>query len=215
MAGSSSEIERVEETESVDNETLMNCIQNYRCLYDKGCKDYKVPLKKRNAWKGDRCKVGESRWKKRRSGTTISAQFFRSISSAWPVQRSGSGRNDVPELRKDMEHLRWLIVHIKHRRGTDNPQKKENRRVANSWIRSRRRKHGWFKRGVRGSYWSTWPNIFGWTWILLAQYLNSRWRVSWGRQPYQYKWFKFCRKSRRWIKLCLRIIPTSASGRFS
>ena len=31
MAGSSSEIERVEETES-DNETLMNCIQNYRCV---------------------------------------------------------------------------------------------------------------------------------------------------------------------------------------
>ena len=50
MAGSSSEIERVEETESVDNETLMNCSQNYRCLYDKGCKDYKMPLKKRNAY---------------------------------------------------------------------------------------------------------------------------------------------------------------------
>ena len=37
---------------TVDNETLMACIQNYRCIYDKiTCNDYRVPQKKRNAWK--------------------------------------------------------------------------------------------------------------------------------------------------------------------
>ena len=36
---------------TVDNETLMACIQNYRCIYEKACNDYRVPHKKRNAWK--------------------------------------------------------------------------------------------------------------------------------------------------------------------
>ena len=124
MAGSSSEIERVEETESVDNETLMNCIQNYRCLYDKGCKDYKVPLKKRNAWKGISAKLGipvEEATKRYNNIRTVFSKYIKRMTST----RSGSGRNDVPELRKDMEHLRWLIVHIKHRRGTTNLRRRK------------------------------------------------------------------------------------------
>ena len=42
----------------VNNETLMNCVQQYRVIYDKRCKDYKVPLKKRNAWKEISEKLG-------------------------------------------------------------------------------------------------------------------------------------------------------------
>ena len=40
----------------IDNETLMNCVQNYRCIYDKSCSGYRVLQKKRNAWK----KISES-----------------------------------------------------------------------------------------------------------------------------------------------------------
>ena len=41
---------------SVDNETFINCIRIYRCIYDKDCKDDKVQLKKRNAWIRGTCK---------------------------------------------------------------------------------------------------------------------------------------------------------------
>ena len=34
--------------------------------------------------------------------------------------KSGAGRNDVPALRLDLEHLRWLIVHIRHRSSVTN-----------------------------------------------------------------------------------------------
>ena len=36
---------------TIDNETLMACIQNYHCIYDKTCNDYRVPQKKQNTWK--------------------------------------------------------------------------------------------------------------------------------------------------------------------
>ena len=49
MVASSSEKDPVEanqEIDSVDNETLMNCVQNYHCIH---IYTIKVPLKKRNA----------------------------------------------------------------------------------------------------------------------------------------------------------------------
>ena len=36
---------------SIENETLVNCIRNYRVTYDKLSKGYKIRLQK-NAWKG-------------------------------------------------------------------------------------------------------------------------------------------------------------------
>ena len=37
---------------SIENGTLMNCIRNYRVIYDKSSKGYKIPRQKKNAWKG-------------------------------------------------------------------------------------------------------------------------------------------------------------------
>ena len=37
--------------------------------------------------------------------------------------RSGAGRNDIPTLYPDLEHLRWLIGHIKHCAGVSNYKK--------------------------------------------------------------------------------------------
>ena len=37
---------------NVDNETLMDCVQNYRCIYDKTCKHYKNSLSSNlSSWK--------------------------------------------------------------------------------------------------------------------------------------------------------------------
>ena len=56
MAETSEFIDAEETSVEIDNETLMNCVQNYRCIYDKSCSDYRVLQKKRNAWQ----KIGES-----------------------------------------------------------------------------------------------------------------------------------------------------------
>ena len=39
------------EKKYVDNEMLMSCIRKYAAVYDKSCRDYKIPLKKKKAWK--------------------------------------------------------------------------------------------------------------------------------------------------------------------
>ena len=56
MAATSEFIDAEETSVEIDNETLMNCVQNYHCIYDKSCSDYRVQQKKRNAWK----KISES-----------------------------------------------------------------------------------------------------------------------------------------------------------
>ena len=91
MAASSSERDLVEtnrEINSVDKEALMNCIQNYRCIYDKGCKDYMVPLKKRNAWKEISTKLGLSveEATKRYNNIRTVLLYIPSMSSVSPVQ---------------------------------------------------------------------------------------------------------------------------------
>ena len=100
-----------EET-SVDNETFMNCIQQYRVLYDKTCKDFKMPLKKKNAWKEVASKLGIEVSEAQKRYNNIRTSFSKYIKRTKGV-RSGAGRNDVPEIREDLEYLRWLIVHIK------------------------------------------------------------------------------------------------------
>lgn len=45
--------------EQIDNETLINCVQHNRVVYVyKSCKDFKIPLQKRNARQEIRQKVG-------------------------------------------------------------------------------------------------------------------------------------------------------------
>ena len=93
-----SETNEIEETSvEIDNETLMNNVQNYRCIYDKSCVDYKVPQKKRNAWQ----KIAESMklpvdviQKRYSSIRTVFSRYIKSLSV-----RSGSGRDDVPNIK--------------------------------------------------------------------------------------------------------------------
>ena len=93
---------------SVDNETFINCIRIYRCIYDKDCKDDKVQLKKRNAWKevhvSTKLELPVEKATKRLNNVherNIFSKYVKRITST----RSGSGRNEVSELKKDMKHL--------------------------------------------------------------------------------------------------------------
>ena len=97
--------------ENVGNEKLMNCIRNYRVIYDKSSKGYKIPQQKRNAWieisetLGIGVEEAQTRYKSIR---TNFSKYVKRIKCT----RSGAGRSDLPEIKEDYEHLRWLITHI-------------------------------------------------------------------------------------------------------
>eukprot|EP00795_Rhopilema_esculentum_P005729 gene5729-10983_t len=88
-------------------------------IYDKSCKDFKIPLKKRNAWKEISQKLGIDIAEAQKRYNNIRKTFSK-YAKRLKCVRSGSGRSDVPELRSDMEYLRWLMNHIKHRPSTTN-----------------------------------------------------------------------------------------------
>ena len=107
------------ELTEIDSETLMNCVRNYRVIYDNSLKDFKVPSKKNNAWKEISAKLGiELEYAKRRYNS-IRTKFSKYLKRVKSTQ-SGSERNDLLEIREEFEHLRWLLVHIKHRKSTAN-----------------------------------------------------------------------------------------------
>lgn len=99
------------------SEEFMNTVREYRCLYDKGCTDFKDLRKKENAW----IKVGEkfnlSSLEASKKYKNIRTTFTRYLASTKPP--SGSGREDII-LKPEYEHLRWLITHISHRNTTSN-----------------------------------------------------------------------------------------------
>ena len=117
----------------VNNETLMNCVQQYRVIYDKRCKDYKVPLKKRNAWKEISEKLGIETTEAQKRYNNIRTMFSKYVKRLRSV-RSGSGRNDVPQLREDLEYLRWLVTHIRHRPSTTNFKRRTTEEVVQAMM---------------------------------------------------------------------------------
>ena len=117
----------------VNNETLMNCIQQYRVIYDKRCKDYKMPLKKRNTWKEISEKLGIEIAEAQKRYNNIRTMFSRYVKRLRTI-RSGSGRSDVPELREDLEYLRWLVTHIRHRPSTTNFKRRTTEEVVQAMM---------------------------------------------------------------------------------
>ena len=105
---------------SVDDEMLMNHIQNYRVIYDKTCKGYKNRTTKRNAWEEVAKKFSMSVDECQRRYNTIRTRYSKYLKQHRAARKTGTGRDDVPKIRKEYEYLRWLTVHIKHREGTSN-----------------------------------------------------------------------------------------------
>ena len=55
----------------------------------------------------------------KRRYNTIRTRFSKYIRKLRSV-RSGSGRDAVPEIKGEFEHLRWLLTYKKHRQGSTN-----------------------------------------------------------------------------------------------
>eukprot|EP00795_Rhopilema_esculentum_P004065 gene4065-20242_t len=117
-------VETSEQISEISNEKLMDCIRNYRSIYDKKCKGYKVPQKKKNAWKEVSAQLGIDIDEAQRRYNSIRTNFAKYIKRMRASARSGSGRADLPEIREEFEHLRWLLIHIKHRESTSNIKRK-------------------------------------------------------------------------------------------
>ena len=102
-----------------DSEAFMNYVRNYKVIYDRNSKDFKIPLKKNNAWKEVSLTLGIEADEAKRKYNTIRTRFSKYIRKLKSI-RSGSGRDAVPEIKGEFEHLRWLVTYIKHRQGSAN-----------------------------------------------------------------------------------------------
>ena len=107
------------EGNDIENETLMDCIYNYPAIYDKSCKDYKVPLQKRNAWREVCMKLGMDVETAQKRYNNIRTMFSRYVEQT-KFLKSGSGREDIPEARQDLNYLGWFKCHIKSRGSVTN-----------------------------------------------------------------------------------------------
>ena len=102
MASSSSfVVETSEQISEISNEKLMDCIRNYRSIYDKKCKDYKVPQKKKNAWKEVSAQLDIDIDEAQRRYNSIRTNFAKYRKRMRASARSGSGRADLPEIREE------------------------------------------------------------------------------------------------------------------
>ena len=59
---------------------------------------------------------------------SIRTSFSKYLRKQRAAKVTGTGRNDLPEIKEEFEYLRWLITHIKHRSTTDNFESSNKRR---------------------------------------------------------------------------------------
>ena len=119
------------EKKYVDSEALMSCVRTYPAVYNKSCRDYKIPLKKKNAWKEIGLALNIDWAEAQTRYNSIRTNFSKYIKRQRSI-RSGSGIGDVPEIKPEYEHLRWLLTHIQHRRSTTNFKRKPTTEMLSS-----------------------------------------------------------------------------------
>ena len=108
---------RLEDSEiqnHVDNEAMMNFIQNYPVIYDKRSPVYKIPLRKKNAWKAVAIELGISEDEAKTRNNSIRKNFTKYVKKLRNATRSGVGLNNMPEIKVDYEHLRCLNIERVH-----------------------------------------------------------------------------------------------------
>ena len=87
--------------QEIDSETLMNCVQNFPALYDKSSVDYKILLRKKNAWREIAAKLGIYENSTTTRYNSIRTNFSKYIRKQKAGSRSGAGRNDLPETKEE------------------------------------------------------------------------------------------------------------------
>ena len=103
----------------MDDRVLMDTVREYRCLYDKGVKDFKDKRVKANAWKEIATKLEVEVKDIMDRYSSIRTVFGRYLKKLKPP--SGSGRDSV-EIKPEFEYLKWLICHIEHGKTISNTQ---------------------------------------------------------------------------------------------
>ena len=122
MADESTQIctgEIIEGQSQDTNKKLMDTIRNYRAIYDKSYPEYKNQRVKSNAWQAVSRSLGMDVTLVQKRYNTIRSNFSKYLKDL--KGKSGCGRGDI-EIRPDLEYLRWLITHIKHRQTSSNVQ---------------------------------------------------------------------------------------------
>ena len=106
------------------NRMLMDTIRNYRAIYDKSCHEYKDQRVKKNAWQAvaNTLKIDVASAQQRYNNIrTNFSTYIKSLKG-----KSGSGRDDLVNIRPDYEYLRWLCSHIKHRQTRSNMRRTDS-----------------------------------------------------------------------------------------
>ena len=101
------------------NKRIMDTIRNYRAIYDKSYPEYKNQRVKTNAWQAVATSLGMDVALVQKRYNTIRSNFSKYLKDL--KGKSGCGQGDI-EIRPDLEYLRWLITHIKHRQTCSNVQ---------------------------------------------------------------------------------------------
>ena len=81
----------------VDSETLMNCVQHYPVLYDKGSADYKIPPRKKNSWKEIAAKLAIDQTEAKTRYNSIRTNFSKYIRKLREASRSGNHKFSHPK----------------------------------------------------------------------------------------------------------------------
>ena len=125
----------------IDNETLMNCVQDYSVIYDKMSKDYKIPLRKRNAWKeastelGIDVEVAQKRYNNIRTTFSKYVRRMKCVKSGSGPGRRGSSQTVCGSLK-----IIWKHFHLE---GAADRRKSSqivaNRRKSSQIVADRRR----------------------------------------------------------------------------
>ena len=101
---------------SCSNQELMTAIRKYEGIYNKSCLDYKSPFYKRKAWLAIANELHSDVTTVHTRYNNIRTSFSRYLKSIRYFRGGLDSSSSGIAIKPKYEFLRWLIVHIKHRK---------------------------------------------------------------------------------------------------
>ncbi|XP_065177935.1 uncharacterized protein LOC135808640 [Sycon ciliatum] len=115
---------QVAQRELEDERQFMESIRQHRVLYDRTCQEYRENKMRANAWH-DVCKeTGLPLNEVQKRYSTVRTRLSRYLKSLY--ESSGEGWTDDLPMPREFEHVRWLIVHIRHRKSTSRGKRRSD-----------------------------------------------------------------------------------------
>ena len=106
-----------EEARKGNDNSFMDIIKEFPCIYNRACADFKDRNIKANAWGKISALLDLEESKCKQRYESIRTTFSRYVRKAGG--KSGAGRGDI-QLEPKYEHLRWLVTFIKTRATSSN-----------------------------------------------------------------------------------------------